>query len=631
MNMLFLTGIVHRMLPRGSGLPNRLIMDSSNRRIKCALLNAQSVRNKTTELRELICEQGIDAFAITETWLSATDNLKINELLPDTHKLFHTPRNFGQGGGVGIVLSKTFTNSRIRVVGAFVSFEYLALEFKAYNVQFLFLVVYRPPQLSKATFLEDFSVFLDCFENEKCNVYICGDFNMWLEDYRDTNVKKFIDIMNNMNFVNKVNVFTSRSDHTLDAVFCFAGDNYFMNLMVEPDFSISFYHKLIMFDISVLLPSKLRTKITFRNKRLLDSTVLIDVGVTVIEEKYDEPCGCTDLDSSRNVSVGECVVCLVALYFSVFSKEYDKMCPVVEKDIVIKDSSPWFNAAIREARKKRRLAESRWHKHKTNRNRMLYVEARNEVNRLLRNVKKTYYNEKVTEVRSNIKRLYSVFDELLGKIKRHVLPDGRSELELANEFAEFFESKVACLLCNFTTDVSCPYPYFPDFPFSKFLQFRPVSLGAYKTMFISSGRSYCSSDPFPINEVIDAPNIDRLLQLQLRIVNLSITKSLVPSSEKVAIINPFLKGSLDHQELKSYRPISNLSFLSKMIETSVLDQLSQHLKVIGAIPEDQSAYRKFHSTETALCAVINDLLGFSDDAAEISRPSLGVVLNTMRT
>ncbi|XP_068238429.1 uncharacterized protein [Palaemon carinicauda] len=50
-----------------------------------------------------------------------------------------------------------------------------------------------------------------------------------------------------------------------------------------------------------------------------------------------------------------------------------------------------------------------------------------------------------------------------------------------------------------------------------------------------------------------------------------------------------------------------------MIETYVLDQLSQHLKVIGAIPEDQSAYRKFHSTEAALCAVINDLLGFSDD------------------
>ena len=169
------------------------------------------------------------------------------------------------------------------------------------------------------------------------------------------------------------------------------------------------------------------------------------------------------------------------------------------------------------------------------------------------------------------------------------------------------------LLRSFTTNVISPYSYFPDFPFSKLLQFKPISFDAYKTMFTSSSRSYCSNDPFPIDDVINSPNIDRLLKLQHRIVNLSITKSIVPCSEKVAIIKPSLKGSLDHQELKSYRPISNLSFVSKMIETAVLDQLNQHLKVIGAIPEDQSAYKKFHSTETALCAVFNDLLGFSDD------------------
>ena len=50
-----------------------------------------------------------------------------------------------------------------------------------------------------------------------------------------------------------------------------------------------------------------------------------------------------------------------------------------------------------------------------------------------------------------------------------------------------------------------------------------------------------------------------------------------------------------------------------MIETAVFDQLNQQLRVIEAIPEDQLAYRKFHSTERALCAVFNDLLRFSDD------------------
>ena len=149
MTTLFSTGIVHHMLLKGSELLNRLIMDSNNKRIKCALLNSQSVRNKTTELRELISEQGIDVFAITEIWLSSSAALKINELVPNTHQLLHSPRDFAQGGGVGIVLSKIFTNVKVKVIGTFVSFEYLALEFRIHNVLFTFIVVYRPPYQSK--------------------------------------------------------------------------------------------------------------------------------------------------------------------------------------------------------------------------------------------------------------------------------------------------------------------------------------------------------------------------------------------------------------------------------------------------------------------------------------------------
>ena len=166
--------------------------------------------------------------------------------------------------------------------------------------------------------------------------------------------------MNNMNFVNKVKVSTSRSGHILDAVFCEADDSYLVNLIVEPDFSLSFFHKLIMYELTCSIPGKLKTRITFRNKQLFNSIVLIDTGVTAIEVKCSEPCGCTASNHGNpGITVADCVVCLVVLYFSVFSGEYDKMCPMVEKDNVIKDNSPWFNASIREARKKRWLAESR--------------------------------------------------------------------------------------------------------------------------------------------------------------------------------------------------------------------------------------------------------------------------------
>jgi hypothetical protein len=99
-----------------------------------------------------------------------------------------------------------------------------------------------------------------------------------------------------------------------------------------------------------------------------------------------------------------------------------------------------------------------------------------------------------------------------------------------------------------------------------------------------------------------------------QLFNRSLGVGYVPASQKTAFVSPQLKKrGLDSSDNRNFRPVSNLSFLSKLLEKVVASQLNYFLEETNALPSLQSAYRKFHSTESVLTKVFSDLCKVVDE------------------
>ena len=93
------------------------------------------------------------------------------------------------------------------------------------------------------------------------------------------------------------------------------------------------------------------------------------------------------------------------------------------------------------------------------------------------------------------------------------------------------------------------------------------------------------------------------------IVNKFLQSGIMPEMLKGAMVLLLLKKpQRDTEDLNNYRPVSNLTYISKVIERVVAAQLNEHLVTNSSNKAYQLAYHQFHSTETAQTCVMNDIL-----------------------
>ena len=265
-------------------------------------------------------------------------------------------------------------------------------------------------------------------------------------------------------------------------------------------------------------------------------------------------------------------------------------------------SDPWFDDVCRDQKKRARRLERRVQSAKTEVARSIrraeWLEGLREYRHTLNTRRSEFWLHTIKSQRSAPRKLWQTIDKVLGR--------GRTpadNLISADEFHHFFEKKVADVRES-TADAADP-TYSPTS--HRLPSFSPVSVGDILGLIQCTPNKQSTADPLPTWLLKECAGTIAPFITQL--VNRSISTGAVPTAFKVATITPLpKKPGLDTADAKNYRPISNLSVLSKMLERVVARQLVNYLNINKLFPDRQSAYRTFHSTETVLADLLSDIL-----------------------
>ena len=575
---------------------------SLDTKVTIGCVNVRSLRNKTADFIDNIMDDNYDLCMITETWLDDTDDVIVAEATPTGFVLDHLPRVDRTGGGVGLLCRQSFRPQR-QPIKQMKTFEYCEWTLKIMSEAMLVVVVYRPPYSEKhpysvSDFVEDFSLYLETVITLPYKIIIGGDFNIHTDIIENDNSKKFGDMLTMFCLSNHVQVPTHIGGHTLDLFITRDCDEILVN-PPELRYFIS-DHRFLRFKTIIHREAPAAKEITFRRLNSIDMT------------KFKEDIMASDLNIVENKNVHE----KAAIYDRVLAEILDSHAPKITKTIRLKSESPWYNSELRSIKKNKRKAERKWLKSKHVIDFEKFKEFRMEYLQKCNLAKTTYYNGEIHKCDGNQRKLYSLINKLTNGERRTVFPETSSDQSLSEDFSEYFVNKIDNIMTDIERildnesieDISVYEP--ADKTTCELSNFRQLTQEETLILIKQSKTKSSILDPIPTSILKQC--VDVLISPITDIVNSSLREGVFPNGWKCPVVTPLLKKPGLEPIFKNYRPVSNLPYISKIIEKAGLLQYTDYLVSNDLSTDNNSAYKASFSTETLLVKIHSDVMNAMD-------------------
>ena len=252
------------------------------------------------------------------------------------------------------------------------------------------------------------------------------------------------------------------------------------------------------------------------------------------------------------------------------------------------------------------MKEQKWRSDPNEYNYMAFYYQRRHVANTICTAQNWHYSSILVEHKNNPKEIFNIANKLLFKNAALPLPPTNDIKGLANDFPNYFRDKILKIMdhlqaLNKATDNTDGYIEVAYLTQQRINDFDMVTIEDIQQIITKSPPKACELDPVPTTLLWQRS--DTVAPAIQSIVNKSLTMGKFPAVLKWAVLRPLLKKANLSLTLQNYCPVSNLSFLSKVIERCICPQLVSFSESSNNMEPLQSAYRTNHSTETALLKV----------------------------